>query len=189
MSLTLDAPLAADDPSKEIRNGLVVLGAFGAMFVGWAAVAPLDAAATATGQISVSGHDQIVQHPDGGVIAAVDVVEGQAVRARQVLVELAPETQVANVRSLKSQAISLQAQQARLTAEMDDQASIAWPQALLTAAGDDAAAARDAMKDQQRQFEAGRALLGAEQAMNRRRAAGLEEQIGLRTLEQPHGVL
>src|SRR5580698_8664944 len=80
-----------DDPSIDIRGGLVVIGVFVGLLLLWSGTAPLDAAATATGQITVSGHDQIIQHREGGVVATVDVVEGQSVRAGQVLVELAPE--------------------------------------------------------------------------------------------------
>ena len=49
-----------DDPAKEIRYGLIVLGGFAALFLGWATLTPLDAAATAPGEISVSGHSQVV---------------------------------------------------------------------------------------------------------------------------------
>ncbi len=178
MSLILDGPVSVDDPRREIRAGLLVLGLFGALFAAWAASAPLDAAATATGQISVSGHDQAVQHPDGGVVAAVDVVEGQAVHAGQPLIELAPEALVANVNAMRSQVVSLQAQQARLAAEAQGAASIVWPSALLSATGADADAARVAMRQQQKIFETGLSLLRAEQSMNRHKAEGVQEQIG-----------
>src|SRR5215831_12620389 len=106
------AVVVNDDPAREIRYGLYVLGGFAALFLGWSTLTPLDAAATAAGQISVSGHDQIIQHREGGVVASVDVVEGQHVKAGQVLVELAPEDVGAEVKSLRAQAISLQAQRA-----------------------------------------------------------------------------
>src|SRR5215831_6368809 len=106
------AAVLNDDPGKEIRYGLYVLGGFAALFIAWGDFTPLDAAATAGGQISVSGHNQIIQHREGGVVASVDVVEGQHVKAGQVLVELAPEDVGAEVKSLRAQAISLQAQRA-----------------------------------------------------------------------------
>src|SRR5436190_4330106 len=114
---SFDADVDAN-PRPEIRTGLAVLAVFCALFAGWAALTPLDAAATATGKISVAGHNQIVQHREGGVISSIAVVEGQHVRAGQVLVELAPEDVGAQVKSLRSQVISLEAQRARLNAEM-----------------------------------------------------------------------
>jgi HlyD family secretion protein len=171
------AVVVNDDPTKEIRYGLYVLGGFAALFLGWSTLTPLDAAATAAGQISVSGHSQMVQHREGGVVASVDVVEGQHVKAGQVLVELAPEDVGAEVKALRAQAISLQAQRARLNAELQGLPKIQWPPEFASMSGDDLAAARDAMKSQQAQFDSGLGALHAQQAMTVRKAAGLSEQI------------
>jgi HlyD family secretion protein len=185
-SSTAAAPLLAsptsamaveDDPSKEIRTGLIVVGGFAALLLGWSALTPLDAAATAPGQISVSGHSQMVQHREGGVVASVDVVEGQHVKANQVLVELAPEDVGAQVKSLNAEAISLQAQRARLNAELQGLPRIDWPAEFATMTGADLAAAKDAMKSQQAQFDSGIGALHAQQAIAARKAAGLNEQI------------
>lgn len=178
---TFAAPVGADavqdDPKTEIRTGLAVIGAFAAVFAGWAALTPLDAAATAPGQITVSGHSQVIQHREGGVVAAVDVVEGQHVRAGQVLVELAPEEVGAEVRSLRAQMISLQAQRARLTAEIEGSPTILWPVTFNTLVGEDLDTAKAVMKSQQAQFDAGLGSLHAQQAVNARKAASINEQI------------
>jgi HlyD family secretion protein len=166
-----------DDPSVEIRYGLLVIGAFIVMIGGWAAVAPLDVAATGSGEISVSGHNEIIQHRDGGVVAAVDVSEGQHVRAGQVLVELAPEDAGPDVSSVRSQVISLQAQRARLIAEAEGAATIEWPASFATLSGADLAAAKEAMEIQQAQFDAGLGVLQNGEAINARHAAGLREQL------------
>lgn len=166
-----------DDPRREIRWGLVVLGGFAAIFVGWTSLAPLDAAAIASGQISVSGHSQMVQHREGGVVASVDVREGERVKAGQVLVELAPEDVGAMVRSLRAQLISLRAQRARLTAELQGMPAIQWPEDFPTLTGDDLAAANEAMRSQQAQFAAGLGALRAQQAMSSKKAQSLAEQI------------
>jgi HlyD family secretion protein len=166
-----------DDPTKEIRHGFLIILAAVTLFGSWAAVAPLDAAATAVGQISVSGHNQIVQHLEGGVVSAVDVVEGQRVHAGQVLVQLTPEDVGAAVKALDSQVISLQAQHARLMAELQGLPAIQWPAAFATMSGDEQAAANDAMTTQQAQFNAGLGALRVLQGINARKAAGLREQI------------
>lgn len=167
----------ADEPTTDIKNGFLVIGGFAALFVGWAAITPLDAAATAAGQISVSGHDQIVQHREGGVVAAVEVAEGQAVKAGQVLVELAPEDVGAQVRALRAQSISLQAQRARLMAEVQGKTSVDWPASFAALRADDLTAAQEAMASQLAQFNAGLAALQVQQSMNSRKAAGFGQQI------------
>lgn len=166
-----------DDPTRDIRGGQLIIGGFVGMLLLWAAITPLDAAATASGQITVSGHDQIVQHREGGVVAAIDVVEGQAVKAGQVLVELAPEDVGAQVRAFRAQQISLQAQRARLLAEVENKPTITWPDSFATLSGDDLVTAREAMKSQETQFSAGLAALSAQQATLSRKAAGLRQQI------------
>jgi HlyD family secretion protein len=166
-----------DDPAKDARAGAIAVGTFAALFLGWAGLAPLDAAATASGQISISGHSQIVQHREGGVVSAVDVAEGQHVKAGQVLMELAPEDVGAQVMSLRAGFISLQAQRARLMAELQDSPQIEWPASFAALTGDDLAAAKEAMRVQQAQFDAGTGALRAQEAINARKAAGLGEQI------------
>ena len=51
-------------------------------FLGWAAVARLDAAAIAPGRLVVSGQRQTVQHREGGVVSQILVKEGAKVAAR-----------------------------------------------------------------------------------------------------------
>ena len=177
MAIATHGSIDDDDPSRDIRGGQLVLGGFLGLLLLWASITPLDAAATASGQISVSGHNQVVQHREGGVVAAVDVVEGQGVRAGQVLVELAPEDVGAQVRALRAQQISLEAQRARLLAEVEERSTIVWPDSFGTLAGDDLLAAQEAMKSQQAQFAAGLAALNDQQATLARNAAGLRQQI------------
>ena len=167
---------AADDPRNEIRTGLIVIAVFVVLFWAWAASAPLDAAATGVGQISVSGHNQIVQHLEGGVVSTVDVTEGQHVSAGQTLVELVPADVGADVSAARSQLISLEAQRARLTAELENHPTIDWPPDFETLTGSDVATARDAMASQQAQFDAGLGALHAQQAMSARRADGFRQQ-------------
>ena len=50
------------DPKQDTRQGLIIAVLFFIVFLGWAALAPLDAAAIGMGQLSVSGQRQAVQH-------------------------------------------------------------------------------------------------------------------------------
>jgi HlyD family secretion protein len=166
-----------DSPKPDLRAALAIVGLLGAVFLSWANLAPLDAAATAAGQIEVSGHNQIVAHREGGVLASVDVVEGQHVRAGQVLAHLAPEDVGAEVSALSAQVVSLQAQQARLLAELQGQASITWPQSFSSLSGDDRTAMQAALRIQQVQFEADLGELRAQSAVSASHAMGLAQQV------------
>jgi multidrug efflux pump subunit AcrA (membrane-fusion protein) len=92
LSMASPHELDSGDPSREIRTGVAVAAAFFVLFIGWAALTPLDAGVNAPGVIAVAGNRQTVQHRDGGVVTAIRVREGQHVEQGQVLVELsAPE--------------------------------------------------------------------------------------------------
>lgn len=105
------------DPRRDIRIGAIIAGLFFVIFLGWAAIARLDAAAHATGTLTVSGQRQTIQHRDGGVVGTINVKEGQRVNRGDLLFTLvAPEVQ-AQERALTSQAIRLMATRSRLIAE------------------------------------------------------------------------
>ena len=65
---------------------IVLLGAGGA----WAALANISAAIIASGRIEVAQNRQVVQHPDGGVVASIAVKEGAQVSAGDILITLDP---------------------------------------------------------------------------------------------------
>src|SRR3546814_12598158 len=66
---------------------LLVLG-FGG-FLLWAAFAPLDNGVPMPGVVVVTGNRQAVEHQMGGIVSAMNVREGDRVRAGQVRVTLA----------------------------------------------------------------------------------------------------
>ena len=53
----------------------------------WAAVTQIAGAVVSSGIIEVEGNRQVVQHPDGGVIAEIDARDGDEVAAGEVPVE------------------------------------------------------------------------------------------------------
>ncbi|MBS0564625.1 MAG: HlyD family type I secretion periplasmic adaptor subunit [Proteobacteria bacterium] len=87
MSAPLPRPLP-DAVRGPIRTGVVALVLFMAGFLGWGVLVPIGGAVIAPGQIEVERNRQVVQHPEGGRIAAILVAEGDHVRAGQVLVRL-----------------------------------------------------------------------------------------------------
>ena len=92
-----DAPV--DNPNRDIRIGTGIVVFFFVVLLGWAALAPLDAAVPAQGVIAVSGNRQSVQHREGGVVNAINVREGQHVKAGEVLIEMAAPDLVAQERA------------------------------------------------------------------------------------------
>ncbi len=171
------AIVAEDAPDREIRLGAAVVVLFFGGFLGWASIARMDAAASASGEVTVYGHRQSVQHRDGGVVGALKVKEGQHVQAGQVLVELAAPEVRAQERALASQVISLEAQRARLLAEQASQPSFAEPPEFATLSPEDRAEADKAMRVQQSEFHARSASLSAQKGVMAQRASELSQQI------------
>lgn len=154
--------IGIDDPRRELRIGAVIAAMFFVLFLGWAAFAPMDAAAYAPGQLQVSGQRQSVQHRDGGIVAAIHVREGQKVRAGEVLIELSGEDVRAQESALAAQTINLLAQRARLEAEQQGLTQVNWPASFgeVTAPADQIA---QAIAVQNGEFRARKSLLMAQQ--------------------------
>lgn len=173
----LPAERPRDDPSPEIRIALMVGGAFFVGLLGWAALAPLDAAAFANGEVKVSGAKQVVQSADGGVVSAVEVREGQQVRPGQVLVQFATTQSLAQERSLATRVIGLEAEVARLTAERAGLASFAEPDSFASLAGRDREEADRAMQIARAEFAAWQETRASEARLTGERIAQVSNQI------------
>jgi HlyD family secretion protein len=168
-----------DDPRRDIRAGTTVALLFFVVLLGWAAITPLDAGATASGVIAVSGNRQSVQHAAGGVVTAIHVREGEKVVAGQVLVEMAAPDVQATERALTSDYLSLLAQRARLVAESRGQARFAAPAEFASLGPADRALASQAMQLQQSQLLARSGSVSAQQSVLGQRSRQLaEEQTG-----------
>ncbi|HEY0053669.1 MAG TPA: HlyD family type I secretion periplasmic adaptor subunit, partial [Caulobacteraceae bacterium] len=172
------APPSLDDrPESDVRAGLVIAALFFVGFLGWAAFVPLDAGATASGAVVVSGSRQAVQHQTGGVVSALHVREGDRVRAGQVLVEISAGETRAVERGLTAQVLALLAQRARLAAERDGLASVTTPSEFATLSGEDRALADEAFRLQLLQFRARGSGISNQRAVLVQRERQLNEQI------------
>lgn len=160
-----------DDPSKEIRLGIIISALFFVIFLGWAAVARLDAAAVAPGRLVVTGQRQTVQHREGGVVSQILVKEGASVERGQILMRIAGADVRAQERALASQAIALLAQRARLRAEQVGRGSITAPAEFAGLAPEDRAAAGEALRLQQTQLRTRAAVLAAQRGVLGQRTA------------------
>lgn len=109
---------------------VALVGGFGA----WAALSNIAGAVVASGQIEVDRNRQAVQHPDGGVVLTLDVIEGQRVAEGDVLMRLDPSDLQSALSVANAQLNEWRARQARLEAERDLASEITFPTDLLTAA-------------------------------------------------------
>lgn len=117
----------SDRGSAEIRLGGFVLLAFFGLFLGWAAIVPLDAAVVAPGVVVVAGNRQAVEHRDGGIVGRLAVKEGQMVKRGDILIEITSPEVVARERALLSQIVDLRMQRARLAAEAEGADQLVMP--------------------------------------------------------------
>ena len=150
----------------------VLVGGFGA----WAALSNIAGAVVASGQIEVDRNRQAVQHPQGGVVLTLDVIEGQRVAEGEVLMRLDPSTIRSNLAVIRAQLNEWRARQARLEAERDLATRIAFPSDLLETAATDPDLA-DVLEGQRNLFAARAETLAQEVDQLGRRADQIRAQI------------
>jgi HlyD family secretion protein len=133
-------PWSARRPLWQGGLALIVL-VFG--FGLWAAFASISGAIVASGRVEVEQNRQVVQHPDGGVVAEIRVVEGQTVQAGDVLMRLDGVQIKSEFAIVDGTLTEIRARKARLEAERDGAARVTYPPDLL-----DQAAARPDVAEQ-----------------------------------------
>lgn len=139
--------------TRPIMAGGVLLIAFGLVFGGGAAYAPIEGAAVAAGNFVARGQNQKIQHLEGGIVAEILVNEGDLVRRDDVLIRLDITQAQAELRRLTNEFNSGSARLARLLAERERKARIAYPDWLLERARRDRGIAL-LMADQDMEFAA-----------------------------------
>lgn len=156
-----------------LRATAVLAGFFGVLG-GWAATAPLTGAAIAPGVVRVVENRQAVQHPTGGVVAAIRVQDGDPVAAGQVLVSLDTTEADAAAAMLQAQLDEALVTAARLIAERDAGPRIMLPAELLRRMAEPEVA--ELVSIHELVLETRRVAARGEQAMLDQRVAQLEQQ-------------
>ena len=113
----------SDDPKKFLVIGWTVVLLGLAIFIFWAAFAPLDKGVPAIGNVVISGNKKSVQSSVEGIITHIFVKNGDPVSAGQTLIQLSPIQSQALVKSLSEQYDNLLITQQRLYAELNQQTS------------------------------------------------------------------
>lgn len=116
---------------RQIAFGLVMMAVLVLGFGGWAALAQISGAIVASGRLEVEQNRQVVQHPDGGVVAEIRVIEGARVTAGDVLIRLDGTLINSELAIVEGRLTEIQARRARLEAERDEAAAPEFPAALI----------------------------------------------------------
>ncbi|MBP0596707.1 HlyD family type I secretion periplasmic adaptor subunit [Herbaspirillum sp. LeCh32-8] len=98
-----------------------------ALLVIWSVFAPIDMVVRGNGRIVASEHNQIIQHLEGGIVSAILVREGAAVKKGQTLISIADVRANADLGEGRVKIIGLQAKIARLSAEASGAAALQMP--------------------------------------------------------------
>jgi HlyD family type I secretion membrane fusion protein len=125
-----ERPPASAMPDWSARGPMIVgllglallLGGFGT----WAVLSQISGAIIAPGRIEVDQNRQVVQHPDGGVVGAIMVDEGQRVAPGEVLIRLDATDLRSELAIVESQLFEVMSRRGRLEAERDGAAVIGF---------------------------------------------------------------
>ena len=102
--------------NRYLRLSLYVLGGAALIFFPWAALTPITQVVNASGEVIPQGEVNVVQHLEGGIVARVDVADGDEVRQGQVMLELRPNLVESEYRATEQQLKNLLLQQKQLQA-------------------------------------------------------------------------
>jgi membrane fusion protein, adhesin transport system len=164
---------------------LAISAAFGGMLA-WSALTEVEQVVQAEGQVEPAGRVKIINHPDGGRIAEVHVVEGQRVVAGAPLMTFDPELVRTQLAELSGRFEVKSAEAARLRAELGGGELLVEPEL---------AATRQGLVDEQRQLLETRRQTYASraeelsQAVLRRRSEIASINADLVRLRNGHGLL
>ncbi len=104
-------------PSPLGRALVYTICTFFLIALAWSYVGKVDEVATAQGRIIPSGKVKVIQPLEIGAVSSIDVVEGQVVKAGDVLVEIDPTESLAEAQRLDHELMDSQMEAARLAVE------------------------------------------------------------------------
>ncbi|SEQ74598.1 HlyD family type I secretion periplasmic adaptor subunit [Thalassovita taeanensis] len=158
---------------------LLLVGGFGT----WASLTNISGAIVTSGRIEVDQNRQIVQHPDGGVIAEILVDEGDTVVLDQLLIRLDPTELNSQLAITEGQLFELMSRRGRLEAERDGR-EVAEFDPILIEAASRVPDVRGLMEGQSRLLEARSASVAQETEQLGKRRGQIQNQIDGITAQQ-----
>ena len=170
------------DYGRRIRAGLTVLLVTFVGAGGWAALAPLDGAAIAPGQVIVESQNRVVQHLEGGIIDELMVQDGDQVEKGDPLIVLSDTRARAELDVVESELREVLGREARLRAERVGADEIEFPEELLQ---QDIPSARKIVEGQRGLFESRTEALDGQIDIYSQRIRALTQQMdGLRAMNR-----
>jgi HlyD family secretion protein len=160
---------------RNLAVGACVIALLVGTFGGWAATAELSGAVIAPGTVVVDASVKSVQHPTGGVVGALNVREGDHVKAGDVLIILDETETRTDLKIVTDNLDELAVRRARLLAERDGEATVTYPEDILKRKDEPHLAF--ALTGETKLFETRRQGNEAEKAQLRERIAQLEQEV------------
>jgi HlyD family secretion protein len=166
-----------------VTSGLLIVATFFGLGGFWAVGASIDSAVIAQGELLMEGNRTRVQHLEGGIVAAIEITDGERVFAGDPLIRLEDVRARAQVVSLRAEYHDALGRAARLRAEREGRSEIAFPSQLHGASDDPQVAEVIEMQQQvfesRRQvFEGQKEILAARIPQYQSMISGLDAQLG-----------
>jgi adhesin transport system membrane fusion protein len=140
-----------------------------ALFIMWTAVALVDEITKGEGKVIPSSQIQVLQSLDGGIVAEINVKEGQVVDAGQVLLRVDPTRFESSVRENRSQYLALATKAARLRALAEGLPFTPPPEAMLED--------QKTVQDEQRLYQTARSNVEAQIAIARQQLVQRQQEL------------
>ena len=113
--------------ARELHRGRRMLAIAAVLLVGWAGFVPLSGAIVVAGRLVVQSSVKKVQHPQGGIVASINVRNGSKVSAGEELIRLDQTAARANLQVVARQLDEIRLRIARFKAERDNVTTPRWP--------------------------------------------------------------
>jgi HlyD family secretion protein len=160
---------------RHLWAGLVLLIVLGGGVGGWAASTEIAGAVIAAGVLVVDSNVKKVQHPTGGVVGEIRARDGDRVTIGDVLIRLDETVTRANLTIVLKGLDELIARKARLEAERDGLADIAFPSEFIARVGELQVAA--IIAGERKLFDLRQSARIGQKSQLRERIAQLREEI------------
>lgn len=161
-----------------LRHSIVGLASITFLLSGigvWAATTDISGAVVAAGMLVVDSNVKKVQHPTGGVVGALMVRDGAAVKAGDIVIRLDDTVMRANLAIITKSLDELDARQARLKAERDDLGSISFSKDLVSRST--ASQIREMIEEEQKLFDMRRSARNGQQSQLRERINQFQDEL------------